>query len=126
MDAIHGIPQSSGILSQAYNHALGTFAMEEEDISTAPESPSIEGADLSREEAVIEKQRASLQTYLASLPYDAEPEDEMRTRLEFILGRITICAEAKNWLVLATWDGVLQWCACTVRPMLLLVEYWPP
>src|SRR5260370_22903103 len=97
-----GIPQSSGILSQAYS----TFAMEEEDISTAPESPSIEGADLSREEAVTEKQRASLQTHLASLPYDAESEDEMRSRLEFILGRIIICAEAKNWLVLATWDGV--------------------
>ncbi|KAH9081608.1 hypothetical protein EDB83DRAFT_2512470 [Lactarius deliciosus] len=108
MDAIHGIPQSSGILSQAYTHVLGTFAMEEEDISTAPESPSIESADLSREEAVIEKQRASLQTYLASLPYDTESEDEMRTRLEFILGRIIVCAEAKNWLVLATWDGVLQ------------------
>ncbi|KAF8274047.1 hypothetical protein EI94DRAFT_1714621 [Lactarius quietus] len=108
MDAIHGIPQSSGILPQAYNHALGTFAMEEEEISTAPDSPSIECADLSREEAVIEKQRTSLQTYLASLPYDAEPEDEMQTRLEFIIGRIIICAEAKNWLVLATWDGVLQ------------------
>lgn len=105
-----GIPQSSGI-SQAYTHALGTFIMEEEDISTAPESPSIESADLSREEAAIEKQRASLQTHLASLPYDAESEDEMRSRLEFILGRIMICAEAKNWLVLATWDGVLQWCA---------------
>lgn len=108
MDTIHGIPQSSGVLSQAYSHALGTLVMEEEDISTAPDSPSIECADLSREEAAIEKQRASLQTYLASLPYDAESEDEMRSRLEFILGRITICAEAKNWLVLATWDGVLQ------------------
>jgi proteasome activator subunit 4 len=74
--------------------------------------------------AAIEKQRASLQTYLASLPYDAESEDEMRSRLEFILGRIIICAEAKNWLVLATWDGVLQWCALTVRLVLLLVEYW--
>jgi proteasome activator subunit 4 len=107
-----GIPQSSGtgILSRASNHAVVTFIMEEEDIST-PDTPSIEGVDLSREEAVIEKQRASLQTYLASLPYDAESEDEMRSRLEFILGRIVICAEAKNWLVLATWDGVLQWCA---------------
>ncbi|SRR6267378_3725990 len=124
MDDIHDIPQSSSILSKAYKDALGTFPMEEEDISTAPESPSIEGVDLSREEAVIEKQRASLQTYLASLPYDAETEDEMRSRLEFILGRIIICAEAKNWLVLATWDGVLQWYACTVRPVLLPIETW--
>lgn len=111
MDDIHGISQSSGELSQAYDHALGTLVMEEEEISTAPDSPSIECADLSREEAAIEKQRASLQTYLASLPYDVESENEMRSRLEFILGRIVICAEAKNWLVLATWDGVLQWCA---------------
>ncbi|KAI9462941.1 hypothetical protein F5148DRAFT_1212253 [Russula earlei] len=80
----------------------------EEDLSTAPDSPSVESADLSREQSAMEKQRAALQTYLSSLPYDAESEEDMQSRLEFILGRIIICAEAKNWLVLATWDGVLQ------------------
>jgi proteasome activator subunit 4 len=99
-------------LLEAYNYTLDSLAMEEEeDISTAPDSPTIESVDLSREEAAMEKQRASLQSYLSSLPYNAESEEDMRTRLEFILGRIIICAEAKNWLVLATWDGVLQWCA---------------
>ena len=91
--------------------------MEEDDISTASNSPVIENADLSREEATIVKQRASLQTYLSSLPYNAESEEDMQARLEFILGRIIICAEAKNWLVLATWDGVLQWCARAAQPV---------
>jgi hypothetical protein len=91
-------------------HDLISFGMEEEEISTAPDSPTIENADLSREQATIVKQRASLQTYLSSLPYNAESEEDMQALFEFILGRIIICAEAKNWLVLATWDGVLQWC----------------
>jgi proteasome activator subunit 4 len=98
-------------LLEAYNYSLDSLGMEEEDISSAPDSPSIEAVDISREEAAMEKQRASLQSYLSSLPYSAESEQDMRTRLEFILGRIIICAEAKNWLVLATWDGVLQWYA---------------
>jgi proteasome activator subunit 4 len=99
-------------LLEAYNYSLDSLAMEEEeDISTAPDSPAMESVDLSREEAAMEKQRATLQTYISSLPYNAESEEDMRERLEFILGRIIICAETKNWLVFATWDGVLQWCA---------------
>jgi proteasome activator subunit 4 len=109
MDATFDVSQSLDPSSEAYLHVLNSFAMEEEDVSTAPDSPTIESADLSREQATIVKQRASLQTYLSSLPYDAESEEDMQARLEFILGRIIICAEAKNWLVLATWDGVLQW-----------------
>lgn len=97
--------------------------MEEDDISTAPDSPTIENADLSREQATIVKQRASLQTYLSSLPYNAESEEDMQARLEFILGRIIICAEAKNWLVLATWDGVLQWCALAAQHMLRFIKH---
>jgi proteasome activator subunit 4 len=98
---------------------LNSLVMEEDDISTAPDSPTIETANLSREQATIVKQRASLQTYLSSLPYNAESEEDMQARLEFILGRIIICAEAKNWLVLATWDGVLQWCALAAQPHML-------
>jgi proteasome activator subunit 4 len=104
-------------------HDLISFGMEEEEISTAPDSPTIENADLSREQATIVKQRASLQTYLSSLPYNAESEEDMQTLFEFILGRIIICAEAKNWLVLATWDGVLQWCVLAARHMLLFIMY---
>jgi proteasome activator subunit 4 len=111
MDGAFDMPQSFGPSSQALVYTLQSIVMEE-DISTAPGSPSIEeDIDLSREQVALEKQRASLKTYLSSLPYDVESEEEMHARLEFILGRITICAETKNWLVLATWDGVLQWCA---------------
>ena len=117
MDAIFDMSQSLDSSSAVYLHVLNSSSMEEDDISTAPDSPVIENADLSREQATIVKQRASLQTYLSSLPYNAESEEDMQARLEFILGRIIICAEAKNWLVLTTWDGVLQWCALAVQPV---------
>jgi len=111
MDGAFDMPQSFGPSSQTFVYTLQSIVMDEEEISTAPDSPSIEGIGLSREQVAIEKQRASLKTYLSALPYDVESEEDMHARLEFILGRITICAETKNWLVLATWDGVLQWCA---------------
>jgi proteasome activator subunit 4 len=56
-----------------------------------------------------EKQRASLQTYLDSLPYQAETIDEMQQKLEHIVGMIYVCAKSRNWLVLSTWDGMLRW-----------------
>jgi hypothetical protein len=117
MDATFDMSQSLDPSSESYLHVLNSFAMEEEDVSTAPDSPALENADLSREQATMVKQRASLQTYLSSLPYNAESEEDMQARLEFILGRIIICAEAKSWLVLATWDGVLQWCARAAQPV---------
>ena len=123
MDGTLDMLQSLGPSSEAYLHTLHSFVMEEEELSSAPDSPVIESADLSREQAAIVKQRATLQTYLSSLPYNAEPEEDMQARLEFILGRIIICAEAKNWLVLATWDGVLQWCARAAQHMLLSIKY---
>lgn len=123
MDASFDISQSLDPSSVSYLDVLNSFVMEEEEISTTPESPTIEIPDLSREQAAIVKQRASLQTYLSSLPYNAESEEDMQARLEFILGRIIICAEAKNWLVLATWDGVLQWCALAAQHILLFIKY---
>lgn len=123
MDATFDISQSLDPSSVSYLDVLNSFVMEEEEISTTPESPTIEIPDLSREQAAIVKQRASLQTYLSSLPYNAESEEDMQARLEFILGRIIICAEAKNWLVLATWDGVLQWCALAAQHILLFIKY---
>ncbi|EGO02735.1 hypothetical protein SERLA73DRAFT_102663 [Serpula lacrymans var. lacrymans S7.3] len=55
-----------------------------------------------------DKQRASLQTYLDSLPYECESVDEMRAHLERIVGKLIICAESRNWLVMTTWDAMLQ------------------
>ncbi|KAF9056661.1 hypothetical protein BJ165DRAFT_1362353 [Panaeolus papilionaceus] len=60
------------------------------------------------EESAYDKQRATLQTYLNSLPYKCESIEEMDTRLEEIVAKIFICAASKNWLVLSTWDGLLQ------------------
>ncbi|KAH9853059.1 ARM repeat-containing protein [Lenzites betulinus] len=79
--------------------------MDDDDVSV-PDSPSSESGTLSP--GSLEKQRASLQSYLNALPYQCESPEEMNARLEFIVGRISVCAETKNWLVLTTWDGMLQ------------------
>jgi proteasome activator subunit 4 len=74
------------------------------------ESPTPgEDDNLSPEQSAFEKQRASLQIYLDSVPYECETIEEMQAKLEDIVGKIMICAEAKNWLLLTTWDGMLQW-----------------
>ena len=91
-----------------------TLGMDEDDVSV-PDSPSSESGLLSP--GALERQRASLQTYLDALPYECESPEEMQAKLEHIVGRICVCAETKNWLVLTTWDGMLQWCAfiCSVH-----------
>ncbi|TFK89763.1 ARM repeat-containing protein [Polyporus arcularius HHB13444] len=79
--------------------------MDEDDVSV-PDSPSSESGTFSPD--ALQRQRASLQTYLNALPYECEPPEDMQAKLEYIVGRICICAETKNWLVLTTWDGMLQ------------------
>lgn len=44
----------------------------------------------------IEKQRASLQSYLDALPYEGESVENMQERLENIIGKMYICAKAKK------------------------------
>lgn len=56
-----------------------------------------------------EKQLTSLQTYLNALPYKCEPVEYMQVKLEEIIEKLFICAKSKNWTVLTTWDGILQW-----------------
>ncbi|KAI0762664.1 ARM repeat-containing protein [Fomes fomentarius] len=85
--------------------AATSLGMDDDDISV-PDSPSSESGTLSPD--ALERQRASLQTYLNALPYESESPEDMQARLEYIVGRICICAETKNWLVLTTWDGMLQ------------------
>lgn len=77
----------------------------DDDISM-PDTPA-EATEMSS----YERQKASLQTYLDSLPYECEPIEEMQARLEEIVGKIFVCAKAQNWLLLTTWDGMLQWCS---------------
>ena len=85
---------------------ISELGMEDDDVSV-PDSPSSESGTYSP--GSLEKQRASLQSYLNALPYECESPEQMQARLEYIVGRICICAETKNWLVLTTWDGMLQW-----------------
>jgi len=81
--------------------------MDDEDFSL-PDSPVWESGSMSPGQTALEKQKMSLQTYLDSLPYECESVDEMQAKLEHIVAMICMCAETKNWLVLTTWDGMLQ------------------
>ncbi|KAL0950801.1 hypothetical protein HGRIS_007566 [Hohenbuehelia grisea] len=56
----------------------------------------------------FDKQKAYLQTFIDSLPYKCETVDEMLKCLEQIVSKIVLCAKARNWIVLTTWDGLLQ------------------
>lgn len=57
----------------------------------------------------LDQQKFVLQSYTDSLPYACESEEVMLARLEAIVAKIYICAKSQNWLVLTTWDGMLQW-----------------
>jgi hypothetical protein len=84
----------------------------QDDIFTDPATPvTEEQSALSSEDHDLAKQRASLDSYLKSLPYACETEEQMHVHLEHIFGRIAVCVETKNWMVLTTWDGLLEWCA---------------
>lgn len=60
-------------------------------------------------QTAYEKQLSALDTYLKSLPYECETPEQMQQVLEGIVAKICVSAKAKNWLVLSTWDGMLQW-----------------
>ena len=83
-------------------------AMDVDEMSV-PDSP-LESGEPSADPSSMERQLATLQTYLKHLPYQTESVEEMQQRLEYIVGKITVCAKAKSWLLLTTWDGALQWC----------------
>ncbi|KAJ6604293.1 hypothetical protein DFH09DRAFT_1300536 [Mycena vulgaris] len=51
---------------------------------------------------------AAFQTYLDAAPYACESPEEMLAKLEQIIAKMHVCIKAKNWLVLSTWDGVLE------------------
>ncbi|CAL1696390.1 unnamed protein product [Somion occarium] len=103
---IQELTSSLGIdLSQLTSYLQDFPGMDDNEMSV-PDSP-VDSGEASPQSA-FEKQRASLQTYLDSIPYDCESIDYMQDRLEEIVGKIIVCAQTKNWLVLTTWDGMLQ------------------
>lgn len=81
--------------------------MSDDDLTDYESAGEEEDVDL--EQSAHERQLASLRTFVNSVPYECESLEEMQVKLEDIVGKIMICAEAKHWLALSTWDGVLQW-----------------
>lgn len=86
--------------------------MEDDEISV-PDSPLESGSMSPKQHTSTDRQRATLQTYLDALPYPCESEEDMQAQLEHIVGKIAVCIKSRNWLVLTTWDGALQWCVIT-------------
>lgn len=74
------------------------------------EASSLSSTQEGDEQSWLEEKRESLQTYLDSIPYECESPQEMQEKLEFIVGRLYIAAKAKNWQLVTSWDGLLQWC----------------
>ena len=112
--AVHAFLESLG-LDTAALAGFGVASMDADEVSM-PDSP-LESGESSPDLTSMDRQLATLQTYLKHLPYECESVEEMHKQLQYIVGMITVCAKAKSWLVLTTWDGVLQWC---VRSYLLL------
>ncbi|KAF8078288.1 hypothetical protein FPV67DRAFT_1663041 [Lyophyllum atratum] len=90
-------------LSKSKDTSSQVFPDMEDDGFSITDTP-IESLEMSD----YEKQLASLQTYLGSVPYETESVEEMHRKLEEIVGKIFIAAKSQNWLVLSTWDGMLQ------------------
>lgn len=86
---------------------IDTTNMDIEDVSV-PDSP-LETGESSPDVSAMDRQLATLRTYLNHLPYECETVEQMHEQLEYIVGMITTCAKAKSWLFLTTWDGALQW-----------------
>ncbi|KAJ7462735.1 armadillo-type protein [Mycena galericulata] len=52
--------------------------------------------------------QAAFQSYLDAAPYACESPEEMLSKLEQIISKMHVCIKARNWLVLSTWDGLLE------------------
>jgi proteasome activator subunit 4 len=94
---------ASGLLFDSPNQVYSAeLDMEDDDAS-------ILGSQDEDEQSWLDGKRESLQTYLDSVPYKCESFEEMQDKLEFIVSRLYIAAKAKNWQLVTTWDGLLQW-----------------
>jgi hypothetical protein len=88
-----------------------TSIMDGDGDMSALDSPAVEMDPAASEQSEVEKQKMILKSYTDSVPYECESLEEMHAKLEEIVGKIAICAKSRNWLVLTTWDGMLQWFA---------------
>ncbi|KAH7915111.1 armadillo-type protein [Hygrophoropsis aurantiaca] len=83
-------------------------AMDTDGIGFIDDSPADEYPASLADQSSFDKQKLALQTYVDSLPYKCESVEEMQTKLEHIIGKLLVCAEAKNWPALTEWDAMLQ------------------
>ncbi|EIN13635.1 hypothetical protein PUNSTDRAFT_94829 [Punctularia strigosozonata HHB-11173 SS5] len=91
-----------------YNKGGHTDTMDGDGDMSVLDSPAVELDPTAPEQSEMDKQKIILQSYVDSLPYECEPIEEMHAKLEEIVSKIVICAKSRNWLVLTTWDGMLQ------------------
>ena len=90
--------------------ALGIGSeMDEEDISMAETPVDVSSVSPDTEEqTVLEKQYATLQTYLNSVPYKCETPEEMEMKLAEIFDKMFLCAQSNNWHLLPGWNDVFN------------------
>lgn len=113
----------SDLIAEFAEESGFSISMDEEDTTSVDvlESPSDDiAAEFVTDRSAYEKQKATLQTYLDSLPYECESIDVMQAKLEYIVGKLIVCAKSKNWLVLTTWDAILQWYVIVLHNTILL------
>lgn len=108
-DSHLSLPDLNNVVQSLKAH-IGDMLEDDGDISM-PGTPILESNALSPDQLALEKQRATLKTYLDSLPYACESEEVIHEKLGEIVGKMAIAVETKNWPLLCTWDGVLQWYA---------------
>lgn len=71
---------------------------------------SAETPNMDVDDVETDNDYATFQTYIDAAPYPCESPraPEILAKLEQIISKMHICIKAKNWIVLSTWDGVLE------------------
>ena len=105
MTAIHA--SSSASYNPGFIAAPVLLVSLMDEFSPASDTPSVldDSTDDGREEA---KQLKSLESYVNSLPYTCETQEEMDVKLNLIVERLVICAKTANWAAMIGWDSSLQ------------------
>ena len=77
-----------------------------------PETPSMESgveSPGSAEQTLFDKQRAVLQTYIDSVPYECESIEVMNEKLKGIVEKIILCTKIGDWVSLSHASNGLHW-----------------
>lgn len=110
MDTADLVARFANYIDSGSISALGIGEdMDDEDISMAetPVDASSVSPD-SEQQSALEKQHATLKTYLDSVPYKCETPEEMDTKLAEIVDKIFLCATSGYWHLLPGWNEVFN------------------